>query len=428
MRPKLQILANHLPLVAYYLLLVYTPFHVFLSQWLSTFTGGLAVWKVAKDVLTLLLVIAAIGAVLYFKKSTWFYRKILALSLVYFALHVGLYFWYQKQPFGVSALATVYNLRPLWYLLIGMSLVILIPKKLNLPKITRIVLIVSTTVAFLGVVQYFLPKDLLSNFGYSLERGARPAFFIDDKADLPRIMSTLRDPNSLGAFLIVPICLIVSRLLNKSKNKMQLTGMLGLHGLALLLTFSRSAWLGTLVAVAFLLGHNYKEQSLKFIKKYYLLLATCFLLLVGFAYIARDQYFIQNVITHSDEATREASPNEKRLLFAQKGLEGIAQNPLGHGPGTAGLVSIHNPNGGLLTENYYLQIGYEVGMIGLVIFVLIQAFVYRSLSTKNYQLSTVLLASFWGLFICSLLLHTWSNEAVAAQWWLLAGLSISRPK
>jgi len=39
-----------------------------------------------------------------------------------------------------------------------------------------------------------------------------------------------------------------------------------------------------------------------------------------------------------------------------------------------------------------------------------------------------LLASFWGLIATNMLLHTWSNEAVAVVWWMLAGYQIGLSK
>jgi O-antigen ligase len=106
----------------------------------------------------------------------------------------------------------------------------------------------------------------------------------------------------------------------------------------------------------------------------------------------------------------------------QKGIDGIAADPEGRGPGTAGLVATKLSNG-LLTENYYLQIGYEVGIAGLLMFIGLLVVVLRQLWTLRQSfLAQTLLASFVGLAFMNLLLHTWANEAVAASWWLLTGI------
>jgi len=106
------------------------------------------------------------------------------------------------------------------------------------------------------------------------------------------------------------------------------------------------------------------------------------------------------------------------------------QEPEGYGPGSAGLVSISNPQGGLLTENYYLQIAYEVGWLGLTLFMaIIGLLIYKlqkasNLLSENRATAVVLLASLAGYLFYSLLIHLWSNEAVALQWWLLSGVAV----
>ena len=73
-----------------------------------------------------------------------------------------------------------------------------------------------------------------------------------------------------------------------------------------------------------------------------------------------------------------------------------------------------------------MQIGYELGILGLLFFVVMQVWLYARLwRERDEPFGVVLLASFWGYVIMNMLLHTWSNEAVACQWWVLAGLSLA---
>lgn len=417
-----------LPMFASLVLLVYMPFHIFLSQWLSTFTGGLDAWKLAKDIFLLLALITSISLVAYKRhfKDKYFWI-LLGGSLAYFLLHLLVWIANLDIDSGAALLGTAYNCRLFGYVLLGWSAFLLYPGKFPLKNVFKIVLGVSTVVAALGVLQYILPKDLLTHFGYSIERGVKPMFFIDDKPNLPRIMSTIRDPNSLGAYLILPITLLSLAFLKIKNARLLNSGLLMLSGLALLLTFSRSAWLGTGVSVAIILSWVYQKQFLGFIRKFWipLLLAICLLLVTS--YSLRDQYFVQNVIFHADESTQLTDPNDLRVDFAQKVSDQIIARPLGHGPGTAGLVSIQT-NHVVLTENYFLQIAYEIGIQGLILFVTLMVFVIRLLLKRRDIYSKVLVASFVGITVSAMLLHTWSNEAVAATWCLLAGLTLGATK
>jgi hypothetical protein len=344
---------KHLPSWSVYALLAYMPFHVFLSQWLSTFTGGLSVWKVAKDIIAALILLVTLILVYQQRKATRAFNLFLALATAYFALHLVTWLINPDIYRSTALLGTLYNNRLLGYLLIGMGAVLLAREKTDENKLTKLVIGISTAVCLLGLLQYFLPKDLMTHFGYSVARGVKPVFFIDDKPDLPRVMSTLRDPNSLGGYLALPIVLLVYKLLRgRRQNRMLVGGLLTLHVLILLLTFSRSALLAVAISVFGLIVIMQYQWLVAMIKRFWPVLLLGLFLLIGGAYIARDQYFVQHVIFHSDESTTaQLDSNGLHVDFAKKGIQGIASQPLGHGPGTAGIVSIQNPKGSFLTEN-----------------------------------------------------------------------------
>lgn len=418
---------QELPRQGFYLLLIYMPFHVFIVQWLSLYTGGLAVWKGLKDALALFLVVLTVLFVWFKRKGTREFNWFVGLAVGYAVVHFLVWALNPSIYKDTALLGSVYNNRLLWFLVLGMGVRLLWPK-ISENGVMKLVIVVSTIVCVFGILQYFLPKDLLEHFGYSIERGVKPMFFIDDKPNLPRIMSTLRDPNSLGAYLMLPITILFYKLVTVAKEKRQLiAGLLFLHGLTLFLTFSRSAWLGTVISVVVLAAYALRKSFIPWIAKYWPLLLGSVLLISSLAFMYKDQYAVQNILVHSDESTEAKSQydsNEYHILYAKKGLQGMADHPQGNGPGTAGLVSIQHPEKGFLTENYYIQIGYEVGVVGLLIFLAVNFLVYKELLRRKSMLSIALLSSFWGYFLCNMLLHTWSNEAVAAQWWLLAGCAM----
>lgn len=409
-------------------LFAYMPFHIFLSQWISTFTGGLDGWKIGKDIFAALVTILCVVTVILSRKYTKLYLWLVGITAIYTLIHLILLIT-TNQPFDTGLLATVYNTRLLWYVLIGYSIVILQPKVVNAKKFVNLLLILSTIVCLIGLLQWLLPKDILTHFGYSIDRGVKPNFFIDDKPDLPRVFSTLRDPNSLGAFLILPITLLAHSLVEfwKTKKRMLLSGLLVLHSLILFLTFSRSALLGAVLSVAAVIALGYHKKLVTLTRRFAIPLTILFVVTLVGIFALRDQYIVQNVVFHSDENTQLADSNNLHVIQIQKGLDGIADQPLGNGPGTAGLVSVHNENGGLLTENFFVQIAYEVGVLGLLTFLGFLYVVIKKLwQTRKNHTAQILLASFVGLVLMNMLLHTWSNEAVATAWFLLAGATLNQ--
>jgi O-antigen ligase len=418
----MQILTR-IPYVLCLVLLAYMPFHIFLSQWLSLGTGGLEAWKVGKDVLLVAGVMFTICLVWQKGKGNKVFWWLVLGTALYGLLHVVLWLTEQANHDRSAMLGIIYNMRVPLFAVLGYGAYLL--AQFTISSVIKVILLVSTVVAGLGVLQYFLPSDLLTHFGYSLDRGVRAAFFIEDNPDLPRIMSTLREPNALGAYLILPAAALVALFLQfRDKNRrILLAGAFGLHALAVFLTFSRSAWLGLFVALTLVVWFQYQKVFIGWLKRFWPVAIGVVLVATIVVFTARNTYVFQHYVLHSDpsEQVQDLDSNDLHILLVKKGLEGIVEQPLGHGPGTAGLVSIHHPSG-QITENYYVQIGYEVGVLGLLLFIAANVWLYVAIWRRRDIVAIVLCASFWAYVVTNMLLHTWANEAVAAQWWILAGM------
>ncbi len=420
---------KRLPVWGVYGLLAYMPFHIFLAQSLSLSTGGLDVWKVAKDFVTIFLLVFAIVFALYSQKlrDNKVFRITLILAIVYGLLHFLTYIFSKQTSLSVAMLAATYNNRLFWYFLIAFVGVRLVKDKNIDVRVIKLILAISTLVCLVGLLQWFLPKDILTHIGYSIERGVKPNFFINDDINYPRIMSTIRDPNSLGAFLILPTLLLASLYGKvKKERKRLIAGLLLLHALILILTFSRAAWGGIIISGLTLLIIGNKKKASFLLKQYWMILVALIILFGVGLYSQRQSYFVRSVVFRIDDKNKATDPDSDQLhvYFIEKGVNGVIQKPMGYGPGTAGIVSIQNENGGTLTENYYIQIAHEVGVFGLLIFVMAWGYVVKLLVQAKSVLGTTLVASACAYAVMAMVMHLWSNEAVAAQWWLLAGAII----
>lgn len=423
---------GHIALYLFWGLLGYMPVHIFLSTWLGTSLGILGLAKVAKDVMLVVgFSLALAAAIKHPGIKDLLKDRLVWLIFIYGALTVLLAL---ARPTDQEAelLGVVYNTRFLLFFLYGRLLTLLFDAKHIAKRSVQVVLAAAAVVLVFGVVQYtILPDDALTHVGYARENGVLPAFFIDDKPDLERIMSTLRDPNSLGSYLIIIGTLAFALLPVRKGKKLHLPPSI-FHLLVLLclwFTFSRSAWLGFIVAAVVWGALSIKRGQLGHRFKRYFVITSLVILAGGAAglYTVRDSYFVQNVIFHADETTVLEDPNQLRIRFWQESLNDIVANPIGHGPGTAGLASIRNEEQGtVLNENYYLQIAHEKGLIGLFLFLAILVMVglrlYRS--SRADKVALALFASFIGLVVTNFLVHIWANEAVAYTWWGLAGLAI----
>lgn len=407
------------------------PLHIFLSTWFGSSFSLLEPARVLKDLVMFIGFLVAFG--LSYKEK-WF-REFIKNKLIWLIAGYGLLTLilaiFRKTDQDAEILGVVYNTRFLVFFIYAALLSNLNTK--NQLRKDALVAVLGAVLAVLvfGLIQYTLmPSSFLEHFGYMRGNGVLPAFFIDDKPDLERIMSTLRDPNSYGSYLII-IGSLVGTLLLKNKTYRNIAiGFLSLTLLNLIFTFSRSAWIGFVVSVLVVLVLALgKGVSREHIRKTSLVLASLGIVF-GLVLVASwNSYFVQNVIFHADESTVLEDPNELRIRFWKESVKHVISDPIGSGPGTAGLASIRNNiQGAELNENYYLQVASEVGVIGLILFISILVTTALKLLklAQDDWLALALLASFAGLLVTNFLVHIWSNEAVAYTWWGLAGIATSR--
>ncbi len=188
------------PRLSYFLFLismffiVYMPLHVFIAQSASLLTGGIGAWKAGKDILIValvpLLLFLAYKQRLFRGKYFWHF----ALGGTYVLVHLLFVLFDSSNDTYSAIVGSVYNSRLLAFLLLGLVVGTAKLGERYLKWLLTLAVLIASGVALFGVLQYFLPPDLLTHVGYSLERGVKPLFFIDDKPNFPRFMSTLRDP------------------------------------------------------------------------------------------------------------------------------------------------------------------------------------------------------------------------------------------
>jgi O-antigen ligase len=277
-------------------------------------------------------------------------------------------------------------------------------------------------------LQYILlPADFLKHFGYG--PGTIPASAtIDQKVSYPRVQSTLRGPNPLGAYLVLVLSAVGAMIVAARKFRWRAVVLYAVSGVALVLTFSRSAWLGALVSMILLIWLSLRSVR---IRRYVLLAAavavTAFAI-VGYA--LRDNDRFQNIFFHTNEQSQSTeSSNQGHLAALHDGVSDVLHRPWGDGTGTAGPASVYNTGGSVrIAENYYVQIAQETGVIGLALFVAINVLVVLRLwQRRGDQLALVLLVSFAGIAVINMLMHAWSDDTLAYIWWGLAGAAVAAP-
>jgi len=410
------------------LIIVLLPFHAFMTVWTSSLVGHYTLLRLWKEVLLVLLVV---GALVLLARSAevrrrFFGDRLVLLICIYLALLVvaGLVALLRGMV-SHKALADGVLLDGRYLAFFLVTWLVTSQHDLLVRFWKRLVLIpAAVTVGFAALQYTVLPHDFLRHFGYGAAT-IPPTETVDQKAAYTRVQSTLRGANPFGAYLVVVIAALAPGVL-----KRRWTWVVGFvfSGLALFFTFSRSAWLGTLLALGYVLWLGLRTARTRQVVT--LVAAVALLAFAAAAYGLRNNDRFQNVFLHtSSHPGSVRTSNENHASALREGLSDIVHQPFGGGPGTAGPASVYNKAPALIAENYYIQIGQELGVLGFGLFVAINALAVRRLwRGRDSQLSLVLLASFIGLIAVNMLSHAWTDDTLAYIWWGLAGAALAVPK
>ncbi|HEY5805964.1 MAG TPA: O-antigen ligase family protein [Candidatus Saccharimonadales bacterium] len=413
-------------------ILVLIPFHAILSVWIGSVAyDSYDIARLWKEALLVLLA-APVFCVLLKDKLLW--RRLRAwpvfwLIAAYIGLHIILGFTalaVERVSIQAMLYGLVANLRFVWFFLACVLIAAKVPwLALNWRKI---LFVPAALVVGFGLLQAFvLPSDILSHIGYGPD--TIPAYqTVDQKQGYIRVQSTLRGPNPLGAYLILVIIGAAAVLLGR-KNSVMLRWAFGalLAGSIVVLayTYSRSAYIGAAFALGMLGLLIVRGAHAKRL----LYIAMVALVVFGGAatLVLRQNDQVQNILFHTNEhSLSPSSSNEERAKAMLAGVRDVASEPLGRGPGTAGPASVYNTNGGVrISENYYLQIGQEVGWLGVGLLAAVVMTVGRELFLRKRELlGASLLASLIGVSIVNVLSHAWMDDTLSLLWWGLAGICL----
>lgn len=409
-------------LVAAVLMLV--PFHAFLTVWTSTILGHYTLLRLWPECMMLLLSVwfFASGRLAQTWRSLgrfrlgWPILLYLFLLILYFAVTLA------RGKIGLQAASygLLLSARPVvWFVLVY---AVAEQTQWLRRHWRRLTIPAVLLVAVFALLQFFvLPADFLRHFGYVRDVTIAPVQTINQDTATIRAQSTLRGPNPLGAYVALGIVLVYAATVSRLRKWVGIVVLLG----ALFVSFSRSAWLGTVVAgVAWIaVTHGLFRGR----RQLFAALAGMLLVLVALLGLLQVNQGAKNALLHvNDQSTAPQTSNEGRLEALQKASSDVLHEPLGRGPGTAGLASVYVRTGEpRYSENFFLGVGQEYGWLGLGLFVAICYRLALVLYRQKDTLSRALFAAFMGLTFINLLSYAWSDVTLVYLWWGLAAVALA---
>ncbi|MDD5102882.1 MAG: O-antigen ligase family protein [Candidatus Peribacteraceae bacterium] len=322
----------------------------------------------------------------------------------------------------------------------------------------RVLLGVGVIVALYGILTAFLPIQFFLRLGYGpahslyFADGPLAAFQQVSETTLRRVQGTMSGPNQLGLWLLVPLGVWLSWLVkgrgileywNNRTLGYWMSGVLLLG--ALFLTFSRAAWIAAFVIGVVTIIARVPRRAMKNV-----VVGSVFIV-VGIAVIATLLF---------PSVLFRLSSSRGHITRPLQAMARMVAHPLGEGLGAAGPASNrvsetcvflrpqddpswakstptlcvflgttqvqpvdHVCRCPFLPENWYLQVGVELGILGFVLFIALVVLVLRRLGMQyavcSMQVCSIAFLSFLGISIAALVLHAWEDSAVAYTVWLL---------
>ncbi|MDN5275365.1 MAG: rane protein of unknown function [Candidatus Saccharibacteria bacterium] len=271
-----------------------------------------------------------------------------------------------------------------------------------------------------------LPPDILKFIGYS-QTTIAPYLTVDQNMDFIRINSTLRGPNSLGAYAVITLTLLLTIGLKgyhqQFKRPMGIVAILGIGNIvALWASYSRSALIGAVVAVGTVLIYTFRRRITKWVWIGMIALAV---VLGGIFVAARNTDFVSNVVLHEDRGEgNNVNSNDGHVSSLIDGARLMLTQPYGAGIGSTGSASLYGDQP-LIIENQYLFIAHEAGWVGLALFLGIFVSVLMSLWRGRADwLAFGVFASGIGLAIIGMVLPVWADDTIGIIWWGLAAIAV----
>lgn len=411
------------------LIMFLVPFQGFLTVWGSTFIGHYTAIRLWDEILLVVCLLGIIFLLITDHKIriNTLSRRLVWTIIGYISLTAA---WgviaYKGHDVTAKALGygLIVNLRYLIFFLITWAVALRMARlRANWQKL---IIWPAIVVVVFGLLQAFvLPHDFLRHFGYG-PNTIPVTETINSNNNYMRIPSTLRGANPLGAYMIIPITLM-SVLLIKGRRSWTQVVMLLAALIVLFLSFSRSAWVGTVISVlAVLIASKLSEKTQRYAV---LAVVTIIILAAGSVAVFHNNTRFQNFVFHTQKNSMVKSTSDQNHETDLKaGISDVVHSPLGHGPGTAGPASVYNHHP-RIAEDYFVQIGQEVGWLGLALFVLINAGLgYLLWIRRDDPLALMLFASLIGISFANLLLYAWSDDTLSYIWWGMAGIAMAPDK
>lgn len=339
----------------------------------SVMLGNIGLLKYLKDIILVILIMDMIFFVISNKKLK---INLVDLSSIFFMIFLILYTIFSTNKIASIYMIRIYSFPIFFYYVLKYSNFNIVQFR----KCISYLLNYTCILSLFGIYQALILGDkFLINLGY----GDRLpyAFYISGLLNFQRVASTFASPNNFAFFIGIVIFISISNInILKPINKFVYIKIF-IVVLALVLTFSRTAWIALLFTISI-----YYYKNINFSKLVKVLIGIA--IGTGIMYII-DLLVLNGVMFRNVEhlITRTASMEDTSIIGHIDSLYEsfyiASKNLLGTGFGINGPKASQFTSNPYLVESSYFLIMYEVGIFGAIVYFSIYVFQYMYLNIRE---------------------------------------------
>ncbi len=404
------------------IILVFMPFHAFLAISLGSLGIDRTLVQSWKEIL--ILIMSFMWVIYQISKKKLAFKtdaiNLLFLSIIFLSILVSAFI----RP-GSEALLFGIKTNLVALALFFIAQIPISNRSFLKRNLLWLIIIPGVVVSLLAFFQAFLiTPETLEKIGYTAAT-INPRQIIDGSINFLRSFSTLGGPNQLGAYLLIPLAFSLVYGIRQKKWFVLLPSLLILS--AIVLSFSRSAWIGAIITFSLSVFLSISKKQ----KIYFLIISLLVAFIVGGTIASQigTNERLQNVLLHGRvfEGRIEGS-DQGRLESIAKTTNEVIARPFGHGLGSAGPASFRSDNP-IIPENWYLQIAYEVGMAGLLLYIFaFAALLGDFIRNRSNNLAIALFSITVGVLVINIFLQAWADSTLVLMIFALYGIYRSKNK
>lgn len=398
MRKNLQKISLYLVVA----LFVFLPF----SSWLVGLSGSSSV-SLLRDIFVLMLALLVIFSFQRPMKMS----SVVLLTLAFLLYGIATFFWREA-----SSMQWLKGFRFTFIpIIMYISLSQITFSDLQKKAIYKVIFVGGILVFVLAVLEFFGVKLPLSS-SFSDPGSIEVTHYVGDSSTI-RLQSVLAGPNALGLYLLA----ILAFTFGVFENIIKKYRWISLFFIFLIiLTYSRSAMIGAFLVLIILLI-QYLRSKVGRLRTAIIVCSTVVLIsLIGiFAY---QNPRVQNLLTHGESSSMRF--DQYKRIWSQKDEIGL----FGRGSGTAGPSSQLRLDSGEnhWTENIYLDLFEELGLVGLFIYLgIITLLIIKAAQVSDRNQRTTLLTILISFSISGIFINYYTGQVGLYLMWLAAGLLLN---